>query len=253
MIVSKSNTAPQSASITVNPASDSQDVSIITDGDFSSVYTDAMAGVTTFTFNIITQDIGYIAIGGSNFAKKSNVTIKYTSASVEYTAINENMNHLDAEVLMFQIDAFAVSQIKIEVTGSGQIAVADITFGEYYVIPRGEQSGFSRPWSVPNTESRSAQGLDTSPINLSYQGRPLACTLTIPNNIMVDYDSYYEFLRFAVVNTFYALEDNDSTHSYACFNTKPDMTKAHSATRELGVSTIKFSAYSKTTEGLFIQ
>ena len=68
---------------------------------------------------------------------------------------------------------------------------------------------------------------------------------------MSDFDGWYRFIKFAATNTFYILEDDDKTHSYAGFNAVPAMTKSNSKTRKLGSSTIRFNAHAKASEALF--
>tara|TARA_R110002074_G_scaffold180819_1_gene345096 strand:- start:448 stop:1275 length:828 start_codon:yes stop_codon:yes gene_type:complete len=274
MIASKTNVSPL-ATLTVSPESALQDINVITDGDYSAVYSDTLTTSTTITFNFANpQKIDYIAIGGSNVSKKDRVTIRsldtsqnvflfssdssaiFSSDSFRMNAqydnsINDSNLALDeSRVLMYRPLIENSSQIEITVYGTGQLSIADIAMGEEYEIPRGEQSGYNRPWSIPNIEARSAVGLDNSPISLSYQSRALSCTLSIPNNVMSDFDGWYEFIKFAANNTFYILEDNDKFHSYACFNAIPDMTKAHSQTRSLGNSMVKFNVFAKSNEAL---
>ena len=274
MILTKTNVA-KTATISMQNADPNQDPSILVNGDFSSLYTGTLSGSVSIQLDFPTQQLGYIAIGGSNIAKKNSMDVSYGDLN-SYIDLNDNtgaqlvtsdgndlhvanfytdtypLKHPDSEVLVFKVDA-RTSRVTLTINGSGQIGIADIAMGQYYTVPNGgEQGGYSRPWSVPNVKSRTATGLDTSPVALMYEGRPLSCTLTIPNMVMRDYDEYYDFLRFATLNTFYILEDDDPTHSYAGFNAMPDMTKAHNSTRELGSATLKFSAYAKTREGLII-
>lgn len=271
MIVSTTNITPL-ATVTATPDSSLQDISVITDGDYSSVYTDALTVSTSILFEFPTpQNIGYIAIGGSNISQKDRIEIRsvdtsqavylfasggealFSSDGFRMTALYDNsvddtlLGTRDAETLMYQVDILNSQEIEIIVYGTGQLAIADIAMGSYYEIPRGEQAGYVRPWSKPNIESRSAVGLNSSPISMSYQATAIQCTLSVPNNIMDDYDSWYNFLDFASSNTFYILEDGNKFHSYACFNATPNTTNAHSQTRALGVSSIKFNAFSKTS------
>lgn len=274
MIASKTNVSPL-ATLTVSPESALQDITVITDGDYSAVYSDTLTTSTTITFDFDNpQKIDYIAIGGSNISKKDRVTIRSldTSQNVflfssEGSAIfssdglrmnaqydnsidDSNLGLDESRVLMYRPLIENSRQIEITVYGTGQLSIADIAMGEEYEIPRGEQSGYSRPWTIPNIEARSAVGLDNSPISLSYQSRALSCTLSIPNNIMSDFDGWYQFISFAANNTFYILEDDDKFHSYACFNAIPDMTKAHPQTRSLGQSMVKFNVFAKSNEAL---
>ena len=274
MIASKTNVSPL-ATLTVTPESALQDISVITDGDYSSVYSDTLTVSTSIKFVFANpQKIDYIAIGGSNISKKDRITIRsvdtsqpvdlfslegdalFSSDGFRMTALYDNsiddsgLGINESRVIMYRPLIVGAREIEITIYGSGQLSIADIAMGEEYEIPRGEQSGYNRPWSVPNIEARSAVGLDNSPISLSYQSRALSCTLSVPNNIMADYDGWYEFISFASNNTFYILEDEDKFHSYACFNAVPDMTKAHPSTRALGQSVIKFNAFAKSNEAL---
>lgn len=274
MIASKTNVSPLST-VTATPENPLQDINVITDGDYSSVWSSTLTDSVTIMFEFATpQQIDYIAIGGSNISKKDRITIKsldtsqdellyssdgfqlYSSDGFELSALYSNsidddlLSINESRVLMYRPKILDSRQIEITVYGTGQIAISDIAMGLEYEIPRGEQSGYNRPWSVPNIEPRSGFSLDKSPISLSYESRSLSCTLTIPNNIMANFEEYYEFISFAASNTFYILEDDDKYHSYACFNAVPDMTKAHPSTRDLGVSSLRFNVYSKSNEAL---
>ena len=276
MIVSKSNFANE-ATITVNPASASQDIYTITDGDYSSSFVEALNGEITISFDFASpRNIGYIAIGGSNISRKDSISITSVDTSQRIQLVTADaldvkeanglyivLNHdnviedsslslNESEVMMYKVDILQSVRIEFTVKGTGRVLISEIAIGDYYEIPRGEQSGYSRAWSVPNVKARSSSSLNASPINLSYESRSLSCTLTVPNNIMTDFDSWYEFISFAAFNTFYVLEDDNKFHSYAGFNAVAVMTAAHAETRKLGASTIKFNAYSKSTEGLFV-
>ncbi len=275
MIASITNIASTST-ITALPDSALQDINVITDGDYSSVYTDTLAGQVTITFVFPAEIyVGYIAIGGSNIAKKDSIQVTTSNepepiywqtvsseqlvsndpfdltVSLGGTVDDSQLGKNESNVLMYKVDTAGVRRVTVIVKGTGQISIAEIAIGEYYEIPRGEQSGYNRPWTVPNIKARSAVGLNNSPINLSYESRSLKCVLTVPNNIIRDFDGWYNFINFAANNTFYILEDGDKTHSYAGFNAVPAMTKAHAQTRSLGVSTINFNAFAKSTEALF--
>ena len=251
MIVSKSNCA-KDAVITVTPASDGQDIEVVTDNDYSSAFTQQLSGSNIevlFTFST-PRKLDYIAIGGSNALRIGDIKLEVNSAIEpwEYT-INKTG---DSQVIMKCRETREVSSVKVTFIGNGSLLVSEIAMGEGYEIPQGEQSGYARPWTVPNIKSRGAVSLNGSPISLTYESRVLACTLTVPNNVMEDFSNWYEFINFAAKNTFYVCEDYDLLHSYAGFNLMPDMTKAHSSTRKLGVSTVKFNAYAKSTEGIFV-
>ena len=273
MIVSKSNFASD-ATVSILPESATQDISVIVDGDYSSVYSDALQSqaIIDLEFGEI-RNVEYLAIGGSNISTKDSLQIQTTQTVNLLEGLGDNLldgngdqltapaaiflddtmlGLKESRVIMYKLDATQISGIRIIVKGTGQLKIAEIACGEIYTIPNGgEQSGYNRPWSVPNRKNRSATNLQNAPINLSYESRALSCTLSIPNLIMTDYDSYYEFIDYATFNTFYVLEDDNKYHSYAGFNAVPDMTKAHSSTRRLGVSMIKFNAYSQENEVIF--
>lgn len=271
MIISTSNISDQ-ATITLSQESELQDISVITDGDYSSVYSDTLTDSLKLTFTFDSAvDINYLAISG-NISTKDYITISSDGRVIRLESSEENMMYSsdgfalyapnpvdDSElglsensVMMYQTDIANTTEIEIEIFGSGQISISEIAMGDYYEIPNdGEQSGYKRAWSVPNIQTRSASGLDSSPINMSYEARALTCTLTVNNNIMSDYDGWYEFLTFASSNTFYVLEDDDKFHSYVGFNASPSMTTANGSTRGLGKSTVKFSAFAKSTESTF--
>ncbi len=275
MIVSTSNFSKE-ATITVVPESLDQDIYTITDGDYSSSFSQSMTGETTISFVFPTpRDIGYIAIGGSNISRKDNIKITsvdtseriqlvtadaldvkeaaglYIVLNYDNTIDDSNLGLDESEVMMYQLDIPQSQRLEFTVTGTGTLLISEIAIGAYYEIPGGEQAGYSRPWSKPNIKGRSSTSLNASPINLSYESAVLSSSITVPNNIMADFDGWYNFIKFASSNTFYVLEDDNKFHSYAGFNMVADMTAAHAQTRKLGASTVKFNAYSKSTEALF--
>lgn len=275
MIASISNIANQ-AVITAVPESALLDINVIADGDYSSTYVDTLAGKTTIKFVFPEpRDIGYIAIGGSNVSTKDSILVSAstTEEPIFWTTFNNEQvvstdpfdlafglagtfddSYLglnESCSMMYRTDFVGARSVTIEINGVGQLSISEIAMGAYYEIPRGEQAGYSKPWTVPNIKSRSSTGLDNAPVNLSYESRSLSCTLSVPNNFMRDFAGWYGFINFAANNTFYILEDLDKYHSYAGFNAVPDMTKSHSQTRSLGVSSIKFNAFAKSTEALF--
>lgn len=279
MIVSTSNIA-STATITATPDSSLQDISVITDGDYSTAFTDALAGEVVIKFSFDKAvDIGYIALGGTNIGSKTSFVAKASvSAEPVYILTSDgefvttsdglyiteaqtyedsviddiSLGLSDSPVMMYQVDFVGVKEVEFTITGTGQISISEIAMGSYYEIPRGEQSGYKRAWTVPNIASRSSSTLSNTPINLSYESRSLSCSISVPNNIMADFESgWYDFIDYAASNTFYILEDDDKFHSYAAFNAVPSMTAAHSKTRALGVSSISFNAFAKSTGVLF--
>lgn len=270
MIVSKTNIA-RLATITATPDSSLQDINAVTDGDYSSTYIDALTESVRVLFEFAEpQKVGYIAIAG-NVSSKTRITIYsqdtsqpiglissdnltmvssdnfYLKALYENQVDDSLLGQTENKVMMYRVDIPLSYQVEVEIFGGGSIAISEIAMGEYYEIPRGEQAGYQRPWTVPNKSGRSASSLNQSPIALSYEARAISTSLSVPNNIMTDFDGWYEFIDFASNNTFYVLEDNNKFHSYAGFNAVPGVTAAHSQTRELGVSSIKFSAYAKAS------
>ena len=266
MIVSAQNIAGM-ATISSTTTSSTVPPSVLTDGDFSTAYAISMPGSVTFTFKFSAeQTIGYIAISGSNAAQKGSISIDLLSAITladrtpvtdkdgaqlyhQSRAISATLGRSESNVLMFDTGNAKAKEVRITISGgTSQLHISDIAMGKSYEIPRGEQGGYSRPWTVPNIKSRSSAGLDGSPINMSYEAAELKGTLTVKDNLMADFAGWYEFIRFAASNVFYILEDDDPTHAYACWNGSPSMTKADATTRLIGSSSIKFSAFAKSTE-----
>ncbi len=275
MIVSTTDVS-NIATLTLTPTSDLQDPSIITNGDYSQVYNDALQGSLKILFEFDTpQKIGYIALSG-NFSTKDRITIKssdssepiylqssdgfnmYSSDSFRMRALHDNtiddsiLQHNESRVMMYKVDIGDSRFVEIEIFGSGSIIISQIAMGDYYTIPNGgEQSGYTYPWSVPNKRSRTGTSLNSSPVAMVYESRPIQTTLSVPTNIKRDYTKWYEFIDFAVNNTFYVLDDTDKFHAYAGFNAEPAMAGAHAQTRELVTSSIKFNAYAKSS-GIFL-
>lgn len=274
MIVSKTDVSSQ-AQLLLVPTSDIQDPSVITNGDYSAVYTDALDTSLKIRFDYTTpQRIGYIALSG-NFSSKDRITIKSVDTSqkvylfdstgaelfdsngdrllarYENSIDDSDLGLNENRVMMYQVDIDDSTQIEIEVFGTGQIAISQIAMGEYYEIPRGEQAGFKYPWTIPNIEGRTATSLDNSPIAMVYNSRVINTQIHVPNNIKADFSGWYDFINFAIQNTFYVLADDNKFNACAGFNASPQESSAHSQTRDLLVSGISFNAYSKSS-GLFI-
>jgi hypothetical protein len=275
MIVSVSDFSNQAA-LTVEPLSVLQSADVITNGDYSQIYSDALSGQTVITFQFSTKrDVGYIALSG-NFSTKDRITIRSISESDSNDLFSADSFALyssdgfrmqsqetgfiddsslginESRVMMYQADLKNTELIEVTVYGTGKLIINQIAMGDYYQVPGGgEQGGYSRPWSIPNKRGRTIKSLDNAPIALSYESRKISTQLTLPNNIMANFDSWYSFMNFAVDNTFYVLDDDNKFHSYAGFNAVPVETKAHADTRALGVSGIKFDAYAKSS-GVFL-
>jgi len=249
MIISKSNYLNGSNFIynpefSIVPASPGQDISVIGNDDFSSVFTTSEYNNTiTIEFDV-PRDIGYIAICGSNITEQTGLTIVADGVT---TIFAEPFSLNESKTIMIKPDITATT-IDLIIQGHKDLAVANVAMGEYYTVPRGEQAGYKRPWSITNIKNRNASNLQNAPISMTHESRALSCVLSVPNNLMSDFSEWYEMIEFVTQNNFYILEDDEFDHSYACFNAMPDMTQAHGQTRKLGVSTLKFNAYSKTNE-----
>ena len=248
MIISTTNIA-STATITATPDSTTQDINVIADGDFSSVYTDAIPFSTDINFAFpVPVNIGYIAIAGSNVATKDSIDIEFDSVPYSTIALASS----ESNVLMIAVDQIAITELTITINGTGTLSISEIAMGDYYEVTRGEQGGYRKAWTVPNIATRSATNLQNTPININYESRALSITLSEPNNIMSDFGAWYKMINFAARNTFYISEDSDPTHSYAGFNAVPAITAAHAQKgRKLGVSGITFNAFAKSNEGLF--
>ena len=126
-------------------ADPNQDPTILVNGDFSSLYTAQIQGSVAVQLDFPIQDIGYIAIGGSNVAKKDSITVKYgdasniddndapgtfsegllafsedgeTLAEIDYYADTYELGYTDSEVLVFKVDA-RTDRITLTINGSG--------------------------------------------------------------------------------------------------------------------------------------
>lgn len=244
MIISKSNIASE-AVIDAYPGVAGQDENVVVDNDFSTRYIDTVNATVTIKLTFPTaKTFDYVAVGGSNASEKTYIQIKADGVQV---FIDNSMSYNESKTIVFS-QTITATIIEVIISGSPGIVVSDIAVGNAYEVPRGEQSGYSRPWSIPNIENRNAVNLQNAPISSVHQSRKLSCTLSVPNNLMSDYDDWYEMLEFSTQNNFYILEDDNHFHSYVCFNAKAGMTKANSQTRSLGSSTLKFDAYSKSNE-----
>jgi hypothetical protein len=273
MIISKSNFASD-ATVTITPESPIQDVSVIVDGDYSSVYSDALQTSTTIKLDFgEPRTIEYLAIGGSNITTKDRVVISSETYEplldsngspitdsggdpIEVLAIapveDADLGLTESRVIMYKLLTTELTSISITIFGSGQLKVAEVACGEIYTVPNGgEQSGYSRPWSVPNVMNRSATNLQNAPINLSYQSRVLKSTLTIDNLIRSNTADWEAMTDFCAYNTFYILEDDNKYHSYACFNMEVKPLTADARTREINKASLTFNAYARENEVIF--
>jgi hypothetical protein len=268
MIVTNSNYIDGSidgvnANLTITPVLSGQDKDVIKNQDFSQFYTGpANTSTTEITINLTgTAFASYIAIGGSNITQKSSLEVKVDGSTVyskDYTLAPVD----ESRTIVINTGVFdPVSIITITIqapSNDSGLMISNISCGSFYQVPNGgEQAGYSRAWSVPNIKTRNATNLQNMPVSFTYQSRPMSLMLSIPNNLMSDYEadsfleadaSYYYMLQFVTKNNFYILEDDNPEHSYVCFNAMAMPTKAHSSTRSLGVSSFKFNAFSKTND-----
>lgn len=270
MFISTSNSS-KIATVTEIPESLTQDISVITDGDYSSTYTATLSGQLTIKFTFPSpQDIEYVAFGGTNISRKERLVITSINPDELFEVGGENLLDANGEslfgfssgqiddvmlgldesrVIVYKVDLKNTEEVEIAIYGQGQIKISEIAMGKFYEVPRGEQSGYNRSWAVPNIIARSATGLDSAPINFVYETGSQTATLTVPNNLMSDYEAengWRNMLKYTSRNTFYVLEDDDKFHSYAGFSTTGMSTKAHSQTRLLGESQFTFNTFSGT-------
>ncbi len=273
MIISKSNFAAD-ATVTISPESPIQDVNVIVDGDYSSVYSDALATKTTITLDFgVFRNVQYIAIGGSNITTKDRIVIRSNATDGLLTADGERIvdsggNPLilpalstidddtlglsESRVLMYKLQSTEVSDIVIEIYGTGQLKIAEIAVGEAYEVPRGGyQAGYPAPWSVPNVKNRSATNLQNAPINHSYESRSINGALVIDNLIDTEQAEWDEMVTFCSYNTFYVLDDDDKYHSYAAFNADIKPLQADARTRRLTKAQMTYNAYARENEVIF--
>lgn len=244
MKIAISNLASTS-SFVASPDSTTQDINVVSDGNFSSVYSDSLTTTIITATAAASSLIEYVAIGGSNISEKVSLKIEVGATTILDTSA---LSLSESRTILAECSVES-DTVKITITGGGSLAIADISFGKLYTVPHGgEQAGYGRIWSVPNVESRAAVNLQGSPVAMLHKARSLKASLTVPNNLMVDFDSWYEMLSYVTRNNFYIIEDLDKFHSYICFAAVAGVTKAHGQTRSLGASTLKFSAYSKSSE-----
>jgi hypothetical protein len=270
MIVTNSNYIDGSidnvnAALSITPVLAGQDKDVIKNQDFSQVYIGpANTATTTLSINFSGSAdafASYIAISGSNITQKSSVEVKLDGATV-YSK-NYTLAPIDeSRTIVIPTNNFnpvSIIQITIQApAGDDGLVIGNISCGRFYQVPNGgEQAGYARAWSVPNIKTRNATNLQNMPVSFSYQSRPMSLMLSIPNNLMADYEalsfvesdsSYYYMLQYITKNNFYILEDDNPEHSYVCFNAMAMPTKAHSSTRSLGVSSFKFNAFSKMND-----
>ncbi len=269
MIVTNSNYIDGSidgvtTGLSINPILSGQDKDVIKNQDFSQFYTGpANTGTTEISINFSGEDAyaRYIAIGGSNITQKSSIEVKVDGSSVYSKTFGLNPTN-ESKTLVIETgitDPISIIQITIQALPDDKgLVIGNISCGRFYQVPNGgEQGGYNRAWSVPNIKTRNATNLQNAPVSFTYESRPMSLMLSIPNNLMSDYEtslgsnpdeSYYFMLQYITKNNFYILEDDNPEHSYVCFNAVPMPTKAHSSTRSLGVSSFKFNAYSKTND-----
>ena len=263
MIISTSNAA-KSAVITANPEPLIGNIGVISDGDYSSKFTATLTGSITVNFKLNSpQLIEYIAIYG-NVSTKDSLTInlkgerdlfdcngqQLSDSNGHYLKCldlkevsSEDLKKDECRVMVIKVDSITTDEIEVIIRGNGKLDITEIAFGKAYKVPHGEQAGYERPWATPSTKARSSNGLDSMPVNFYYCNRERSVTLTVPNNLMSDYEAengWRNMLKFTSRNTFYVLEDENMYHGYAGFVPRGMSTKAHSQTRLLCISQFTF-------------
>ena len=248
MLVASRNNFAIGSLVSASQESDAEPPAVIASPDFSSCYRSAVDGSITFTFSIAQQrKYGYVAIGGSNVAKFEAIDIVLGGARFGYQ-LNKNEN----STLFFRIpeheQGLGSPTVTIKIYGSGDLFISNVAFGDVHEIEYGLPAGYKKPWTVPNAQSRSATNLQYAPISLTYESRPIAITLSLPNIKLWQAGSFYDFVNFATTaGVFYISEDENITHSYACFNAEFNPVETHSQSPMLGNSSIKFNAYAKVS------
>lgn len=243
MIVTKSNaligvipTIPSDAGLLQTPSN-------ITDPDHSLTYT----GGTTASDLIISfgarNNISYVAMSGHNAALTTTGTVSILNGStlIQSVTISRNNN------LMFTFDLQNFTDLRVKFTVSPNNQATTVSFiaaGTYLIIPRGEQSGYSRQWLERQTTSQTSTNLLSAPTGVTQKRMALKGNLSIPNQTSDFIETQWqEFIDFSFEQPFFIKEiDDEPQTSYICYNPKHKI-KAHSMTRGLINASMQFNSY----------
>ena len=173
-----------------------------------------------------------------SYNEQSDIECSTNDSSV---TISRNHNLL----FTFDITNFSDLQINFVVTpNTYPTTVSYIAAGTYLVVPRGEQSGYSRQWLERHTTSQTSTNLLVGPTGITQKRVALKGNLSIPNQT-VDFieTQWQEFIDFSYEQPFFIKEDDTKPESsYICYNPNHKI-KAHQATRSLLNASMQFNSY----------
>ena len=134
MMASKSNVADL-ATVTITPGNPLQDPQVITNSDFSSIYSVPLNPdtpcVIKFEFPIPLNKLEYISFGQTNIATKENLKITINVSNRDIVFVDDAMNKKENSTIFYDFGINSTMKyIEIEVEGSGQLIISDIAFGE---------------------------------------------------------------------------------------------------------------------------
>ena len=243
MLVTTSNKLMGVTPTIVVDAGIGESPSNITDPDHSLTYT---SGTNSSDFMVsfgAQTDISYVAISGHNVALASDgsVTVYDGTTLVQSVTISRNHN------LMFTFDLRSFADLRIEFIAAPPwqaTTVSYIAAGNYLVIPRGEQSGYSRQWLERHVTSQTSTNLLVGPTGVTQKRKALKGNLSIPNQTIDFIETQWQaFIDFSFGQPFFIKEDDSKPEStYICYNPMHKV-KAHQLTRGLANASMQFNSY----------
>ena len=215
----------------------------ITDPDHSLTYTSGTSSTEFWVSFGAQTDISYLAISGHDSASSNDGIIEVYNGATSVAGITISRNHN----LMFTFDLqdFTDLWVRFAITPNNQpTTVSFIAAGTYLVIPRGEQSGYSRQWLERQTTSQTSTNLLSAPTAVTQKRMALKGNLSIPNQTRDFIETQWQtFIDFSFEQPFFIKEvDGEAQTSYICYNPKHKIT-AHPLNRGLVNASVQFNSY----------
>ena len=237
MFLSTSNILTTSNTAVTTGGNTDYDVADMLTQDFTEQYVSASSS-TDFAI-AITGTVKFVGLAGVNYyGKCSSIVISSDSSNpVTYTPnASASIMHVFATDVVNPVITFVRGGFTAPIT------VPYIAAGSAWeVVNGGEQSGYNNVWANPSIKQRTSDFAGVPTVTIQ-EGMAHKASLTIAALPTVDAKNvWYDFLRFAVVEGFFACEDASAgDYAYYSYNAMPAQTKAHGQTRELKSAGIKY-------------
>jgi len=215
----------------------------ISNPDHSLTYTSGVGG-QDFRISFGAQNnISYVAISGHNAASLDECIVRILNNGVSVDSVTISRNHN----LLFTFDLTNFTDLQIVFEQSPNTAPTTVSYiaaGNYLVIPRGEQAGYSRQWLERHTTSQTSTNLLVAPTGTIQKKVALKGSLSIPNQTADFIETQWQsFIDFSYEQPFFIREDDSKPEStYICYDPKHKI-QAHQSTRSLINANMQFSSY----------